>query len=146
MKKMGIGVGVVVLNEQGDILLGLRNDDKIKADSLFSGEGTWTLPGGKLDFGETFEVAAKRELLEETNIVATQVEVFCFNNDINENAHFVTVGVVVKKYEGHVIAMEPDEIVKWAWFNINNLPANLFLPSKKCLFHFKNKTFYKEGF
>ena len=32
-RKMGIGVGVIVLNDKNQLLLGLRNDDPEKADS-----------------------------------------------------------------------------------------------------------------
>jgi 8-oxo-dGTP diphosphatase len=35
-----------------------------------SERGRWTLPGGGLDFGETPEAGAVRELLEETGLVA----------------------------------------------------------------------------
>ena len=63
--KPGLGVGVMVLKEN-KILLGVRNPDKIKASSELQGQGTWTMPGGKVEFMETLVDAAKRELLEET--------------------------------------------------------------------------------
>jgi 8-oxo-dGTP diphosphatase len=37
-------------------------------------EGVWALPGGKLEPGETTELAAAREVLEETGIVAEALE------------------------------------------------------------------------
>ena len=59
-KKIGVGCGVMILKD-GKILLGKRHDDKEKADSELHGEGTWTMPGGKMHFGESFfEVAARR--------------------------------------------------------------------------------------
>ena len=36
--KVGIGVGVIVLNDEGNILLGLRNPNKHKASSELKGE------------------------------------------------------------------------------------------------------------
>ena len=46
-KKPGVGFGVMIL-KQGRILLGKRHSDPDKADSELHGEGTWTMPGGKL--------------------------------------------------------------------------------------------------
>lgn len=43
--KPGLGVGVMIIKDD-QILLGLRNPDKIKASSELQGEGTWTMPGG----------------------------------------------------------------------------------------------------
>lgn len=44
--KPGLGVGVMIIKDD-QILLGLRNPDKIKASSELQGEGTWTMPGGE---------------------------------------------------------------------------------------------------
>ena len=51
-KKVGVGFGVMMLNKEGRVLLGRRNEDPEKADSELKGEGTWTMPGGKLEFQE----------------------------------------------------------------------------------------------
>ena len=57
--KPGIGVGVMIIKDN-KILLGLRNPDKEKASSELDGEGTWTMPGGKVKFMEKLVDAAKR--------------------------------------------------------------------------------------
>jgi ADP-ribose pyrophosphatase YjhB (NUDIX family) len=54
-----IGIGVVAL--RGDAVLLVRRG---KPPSV----GSWTLPGGAQEIGETAETAARRELLEETGI------------------------------------------------------------------------------
>lgn len=110
-KKVGAGFGVMILKDN-KILLGLRNENEEKASSELRGEGTWTMPGGKLEYGETFEQGAIREVKEETNLDLNEVEILCVQNDMNEFAHFVTIGIMAKKYSGEVKVMEPDEIIE----------------------------------
>jgi 8-oxo-dGTP pyrophosphatase MutT (NUDIX family) len=71
-KKVGAGIGVLVLKNE-KVLLGKRHDEAEKASSELHGEGTWTMPGGKLHFQESFEEGAKRELEEETGITDAKV-------------------------------------------------------------------------
>ncbi len=149
-KKMGTGFGVMVLRD-GKVLLGQRHVDPEKADSLMNGEGTWTMPGGKLDFGESFEGGAVRELREETGIVVQEsdLEVISLSNDIVPTAHFVTIGLLCKFepggdiYEQEPQVMEPDEITQWKWFPLDELPTPLFKPSEKVLNNYKEGKFYK---
>jgi ADP-ribose pyrophosphatase YjhB (NUDIX family) len=140
-KKVGAGFGVMLLKDR-KVLLGRRHDDAEKADSALRGEGTWTMPGGKLEFGESFEQGAKREVLEETGMILKNPRVICVNNDKNEHAHFITIGVLATDFEGEPRVMEPDEITEWRWFTSQELPKNIFPPSKKILENFKAKKFY----
>ncbi len=128
--KPGVGVGVMVLKDN-KILLGLRNPDKIKASSELQGQGTWTMPGGKVEFMERLEDAAKRELEEETSLIATDLELYCISDDMTDTAHYVTVGFMAKGYEGKVKTMEPETILEWQWFDLDNLPEKLYSPSRK---------------
>ena len=133
-KKPGIGVGVMILKDN-KVLLGKRNNDPEKAASLLHGEGTWTMPGGKLHFKEYLETAAQREVLEETGIKINKekLKIISVTNDIVEDAHFVTIGFLCKYFEGVPEVREPDEIVKWRWFELDNLPKPIFFPSEKIL-------------
>ncbi len=141
-KKPGVGFGIMILNNKNEVLLGKRHDDPEKADSELHGEGTWTMPGGKLDFGETFEVGAKREVLEETGITLNKIDVICINQDIIETAHFITIGLFSDSFSGEPKVMEPDEITQWRWFSLNNLPLPIYFPSAKILENYKQKKFY----
>lgn len=140
-KKVGAGFGVMLL-KGNQILLGRRHVDPEKADSELHGEGTWTMPGGKLEFGESFEEGALREVFEETGITTDSVRVICVGNDKNEHAHFVTIGLVAETFSGEPKVMEPDEIVEWRWFDINNLPVPLFFPSARVIENYKKNLFY----
>lgn len=140
-KKVGVGFGVMLLKD-GKLLLGKRHEDPEKASSLLNGAGTWTMPGGKLDFGETFEEGAKREVLEETGIILNELDVICVNQDIIETAHFITIGLFSDAFSGEPKVMEPDEITEWRWFDLNNLPSPIYFPSAKVLENYKQKKFY----
>src|SRR4030042_5431833 len=126
-KKIGVGFGVMIL-QNNKALLGKRHGDPEKADSELHGEGTWTMPGGKLHFGETFEEAAVREVLEETGLKISQdkLKFISLANDRVEDAHFVTIGFLCEEFEGEPQVMEPDEITEWRWFDLNNLPERIF--------------------
>jgi acetyl-CoA carboxylase carboxyl transferase subunit beta len=59
-----VAVGAVVVDRAARVLLVRR--------ARAPGAGTWTLPGGRVEQGESFEVAIVRELREETAL-ATRV-------------------------------------------------------------------------
>jgi mutator protein MutT len=142
MDRPGVGFGVILLSN-GKILLGRRTEDRSKGTSELKGEGTWTLPGGKLNFGESFEEGAKREVLEETGIAAGKLEVISLTNDMIPGKHFVTVGLICKEFEGEPAVMEPEEITEWKWFPLQELPKPLFFPSEKLIKNYIDRKFYK---
>lgn len=133
-KKPGVGVGVMIIKDNR-VLLGLRNSDPKKASSKLHGEGTWTMPGGKLHFKEELEEVAYRETFEETGIKIDKekIEVISVSNNIVEDAHFVTIGFLCKYFKGEPKVMEPDEITEWKWFLLDNLPSPIFFPSEEVL-------------
>ncbi len=130
--KPGVGVWVMILKDN-KVLLGLRNPDKEKASSELDGEGTWTMPGGKVDFMEKLVGAARRELEEETILKATDLVLISISKDMTDTAHFVTADFLVKDFVGEVKVMEQKEIIEWKWFDINDLLSNLYKTSKVVL-------------
>lgn len=138
-KKPLAGVGVIILKDN-KVLLGRRNEDPEKADSLLHGEGTWTLPGGKLDFREDILDCAVREAYEETGIKINKdkLKLISVTNDLVEDAHFVTIGFASDDFEGEARVMDPD-ITEWDWFALDNLPSPMFFPSEKMIKNFISK-------
>lgn len=116
-----IGVGVIIL-QQTKILLGQR----IGAH----GAHTWSFPGGHLEFNESWEDCAIREVREETGLDITDVHFAAVTNDrfLNENRHYVTIFMITNQCHGQVAVMEPDKCLGWDWFSWDALPEPLFLP------------------
>ena len=139
--KIGVGFGVMLLKD-GKILLGKRHEDPDKADSLLNGAGKWTMPGGKLHFGESFEEGAKREVLEETAITLNAVRVIAVNNDRTEDVQFITLGLLSENFSGEAKVLEPDEITEWQWFSLDDLPSPLYFPSEKIIKNYLVSEFY----
>lgn len=124
--------------------MGKRNPDPNKADSELSGEGTWTLPGGKMHFGETPESGICRELLEETGISLneSQVKLISVGNDTIPGVQFITLGFLAEVSGKMPKTMEPEEIIEWRWFDMYGLPEPLYKPSKKVIENYLNKKLY----
>lgn len=142
MEKIGIGVGIIIKNKEDKILMVLRNDDAKKADSDMRLEGTWTLPSGKVKFGETIEEAGIRKTKQECNLDVSKIKVICVQNDVNKYAQYATFGLIAEEYSGDIKLPKTDELIKYDWFAINDLPGNTCLPTKRILEKYLNKIFY----
>jgi mutator protein MutT len=140
-KRVGAGFGVI-LEHDGKILLGKRHPDPDKADSAFRSAGEWCLPGGKLEWGETIEDGAIREVKEETGITIRDPRVISVHNCKNQHAHFLTVGLIAADWEGEARVMEPDEITEWGWFDLKNLPSPRYFPSFEVIENYLQGKFY----
>ena len=115
-----VGVGVLVVHEE-KILLGER---------IYShGAGTWCPPGGHLEFGESPQDCAVRELEEEAGLIAEEVVMGPWTNDLfkSEGKHYITLYMVVTRFSGALSVREPEKCLRWEWFAWDNLPSPLFL-------------------
>jgi 8-oxo-dGTP diphosphatase len=119
-------VASFVENSKGELLMGLRKDDFDKDH--------WAVPGGHLDVGETFEECALRELEEETGLKAKSAFQFAYVEQpiTLSNKHYIHFGYLVKDLESeeHVHVGEPEDIERWEWFPLSNIPAKL-APSQR---------------
>lgn len=131
------GVGVLILQDN-KILLGHRVPKSIDTGGIYEPD-SWTCPGGKQEYEETVLETAIRETKEETNLLLKDVQVFTASDEFQSDRHFVTIGVISSSYEGELKIMEPNKIDEWKWFNINELPNNIYTPSKNMIEEYKKR-------
>jgi 8-oxo-dGTP diphosphatase len=129
----------------GKMLLGKRHSNPEKADSFLHGEGTWTFPGGKLDFHEMLHEGAKREVFEETGLDVGGLELLSVTNDMVHDNHFITIGFLCRRFRGIPNVKEPDEITEWKWFPVREPPEKMFFPTRKMWESYTTKRIYPEG-
>ena len=115
-------VGVACLVTRGGQILLLRRQRS-------HGAGSWSPPGGHLDFGESIEACAMRETHEETGLRIANPEFFGITNDIFEpdGKHYVTVWMHAEADGGEPAVQDQAEVAAVGWFEPDRLPTPLFL-------------------
>ena len=131
------GVGVMLLNDN-KVLLGHRVNKAKDTGGIYEPD-SWTFPGGKQEYNETVLETAIRETKEETNLDLKELYVYTATDEFQPDRHFVTIGVISSSYEGELKVMEPDKINEWKWFDLNDLPKNIYTPSKNMIDEYKRR-------
>lgn len=132
--KTGRGVGALIYNDKGEILLVNRNEKGRRI--------TWALPGGKVEANETFENALRREVTEELGVAVESAEPFNAKPDIFEGRLYETVCYKVK-FKGEPKIMVEGELDKLKWFSLDDLPEIDYPPSRDAIETYKkNKNIF----
>ena len=126
MRRVKVEVGVFV-KRNGKILVGKRKGSH--------GAGTWALPGGHLEPGESFERCCEREVLEETGLVVNNISPMVFTNDVfhQEGLHYITLFFKGEYESGEAIVAEPLHCEEWRWVSLEDIPQPIFLPLSNAL-------------
>ena len=127
-----VGVGTVILRDN-EVLIIQRAADPDK--------GLWSVPGGKVDYGEPCKVAAVREVKEETdlNVDVRDIKLVDIVNKIIRDEegkirfHFVIVDYVTRKFKGKVTPS--DDAFQAKWVKFSDLNKYEYPQTIKELFH-----------
>jgi 8-oxo-dGTP diphosphatase len=94
------------------------------------GSGTMSVPGGHLEFGESWAECAARETLEEVGCHIKNITFLAATNDVmpDENKHYVSIWMTADWDSGEPTIMEPDKVEELSWHTFQDLPDNLFEP------------------
>ena len=122
-----IGCEIFILQNNA-LLLGKRKN--------CYGAGTWALPGGHLEHGESLIACAKRELQEELGIEGLEFRLISVIDCIDERGHYVHISFLLEKFLGEIQNREPELCYEWKFFDLNNLPEELFDPHRNILNNF----------
>lgn len=119
---IGVSVGALILNAKGEIFLTKRGQRATNE------RGTWEIPGGKVEFGETLKEAILREMKEEYGVDIVLSYQFPAQDHLleAEKQHWVPTCFIASIVEGQEPKiMEPDKCEATGWFGLDALPTPL---------------------
>ena len=115
---IGVGGGVLILNERGEALLMKRGKD-VRNES-----GWWSKPGGGVHYGEQAIDAMKREIKEELDI---EIDIWGYLPHTDhfvekEKQHWASFNFIAHIISGEPRNMEEEKCDEIAWFALDALP------------------------
>jgi len=133
-----VGIGVILVNDEGRVLIGKRKGSHAQK---------YSIPGGHLDLGETFEACAIREIKEETDLDIKNPHVIAVTNNLEtyreEGKHYISVVLFADQYAGDLKLMEPEKCEEWLWADPKHLPQPHFDASRLGIECYLRGSFYE---
>lgn len=124
-KRILLVAAVALVDPDNRVLISKRPEGKSLA-------GLWEFPGGKVDPGETPEVALRRELMEELGIDVCErcLAPFTFASHTYADFHLLMPLYLCRNWEGDVAAREGQDL---AWVRPNRLSSYPMPPADEPL-------------
>jgi 8-oxo-dGTP diphosphatase len=119
---IGVAAGAMIINDRGELFLAKRSQ------TVKNERGHWETPGGGVEFGETLEQAARREIMEEYGVAIEILDTFPAADHLipDEGQHWVAVTFLAHlKARQTPRIMEPNKCDEIGWFSFDSLPSPL---------------------
>ena len=116
-----VGVAVILMRDDKVLLMKRKGSH---------GPGTWTVPGGHMDLGETPEQCGARESKEEVGVEVVDLRFRAITNDIfeGEGRQSISIWMDGKIQSGEPRIVAEKEGSEIGWFAWDTLPQPLYLP------------------
>ncbi|MEI7621431.1 MAG: NUDIX domain-containing protein [Candidatus Moraniibacteriota bacterium] len=136
---IGVGGGVLILNEKNETLL-IRRSNNSKNEV-----GYWNKPGGALDYGEKAMAAMKREILEE---IGVRLDIWGYLPHADsimkkDGQHWVGFNYLGSIKSGTARIMEPHKFDDIQWFSLKKLPRKLSSMTREAIKNYLEKKYIK---
>lgn len=118
--RYNLSIAVFTLLLRGDEVCMLRRANTGWMD------GSYSLPAGGLEYGETLSCAAARELAEETGVQAFPSDMTLAHtmHVWTENRSWIGQYFICRQWKGTAFLAEPEKHAELRWENIATLPEN----------------------
>jgi len=119
---VGVGVGIFIWRD-GKFLMFRRKGAHAS--------NTYTLPGGHIEFGESWAETTAREAKEEVGVKLKNIRFVAATNDIMpaDNKHYVSIWMEADWASGEPRILEPHKADTLSWQTFHDLPSPLFEPN-----------------
>lgn len=114
--QQNIGTCIVLVNDEGNILLGKRKN-AYKA-------GLYGLPGGRIELNETISDAVHRECLEETGLDLGHVDYVGVVRENQGEYDFIHFVFTAQVGDAKIELCEPDKCESWEWVSAEFIAEN----------------------
>lgn len=135
-----VGIGILIMRYFQVPLTKVNGPQRVR--KILVGErrgstaaGTWEVPGGKMEYGETLRVAALRELREECgselkikSVKLGDREDYNLTVGVNEGISYLGILVLAEWVSGEAENVEPEKSKGWEWLTLDELMGKKVAP------------------
>jgi mutator protein MutT len=130
---IGVGVGAVIVDDEGRLFLARRGPRATNE------RGLWEFPVGSVEYGETLAEALVREMREEYGIEIAVGDLLDVVDHIlpEEGQHWVSPTYLCTILSGEPQIREPTKCSETAWFYPDGMPDDLTQVTRANLEHYR---------